>query len=171
MTETQKRAFLVALLTVIGTTSFNATHFVLTHSASLPAAVASSSIEQTLSTTDKLTKTSTIETGAVPEDLLAAPIIDEGNSAEVLVTWSGSAGPTSGYSIYRATGDSISEYILLKNVSANVTDITDTDVTSGNTYFYKVKAWDSALSEASNEAFIDPAVSFESDTDTTFGDF
>lgn len=87
---------------------------------------------------------------AAPTNLTAA-----GSLGQVTLTWSGSSGATS-YNVYRATSSG-NESLYQSGVST--TSLSDTAVTGGTTYYYKVTAVDSAgESGRSNEASAAPTV-------------
>ena len=80
------------------------------------------------------------------------------NQASVTLSWSPSTQgtyPIAGYAIYRGTSQGNESPSPIATVGSNTTTYTDTDVISGITYYYYVKAFDNQnppnYSQASNE--------------------
>jgi fibronectin type 3 domain-containing protein len=63
------------------------------------------------------------------------------------LTWRASTSPVSGYRVYRATNPNVPPD-LIAVTPADMTRFTDTKVEAGRTYFYVVKAFDSANKES-----------------------
>jgi hypothetical protein len=89
---------------------------------------------------------------AAPTNLAASTA-----SGQVALTWAASTGAT-GYNVYRGTAAGQESTIPLNSSTLTGTSYTDTTVTNGTTYYYVVKAVDSAgSSAASNEVTATPA--------------
>ncbi len=65
----------------------------------------------------------------------------------VTLTWNASVSPVSGYRVYRASS-ATADPEPLAVTNTNVTQYTDRTVEPGKTYFYSVKAYDSANRES-----------------------
>ena len=96
--------------------------------------------------------------GSAPPTAPAAPtnLKATAGSAQVALTWTGSAGATS-YNVYRGTSSG-GETLLTSGLTA--TGYTDTGLTNGTTYFYQVAAVNSVGTSAkSSEASATPTAS------------
>jgi fibronectin type 3 domain-containing protein len=65
----------------------------------------------------------------------------------ITVTWDASPSIVSGYVVYRST-DTVGPFIPVQTTLAATMQYTDTNVVAGQTYFYMVTAYDSALVES-----------------------
>ena len=98
---------------------------------------------------NEVTATPTCTTPAAPSGLAATAV-----NAQVSLSWSGSAGAAS-YKVYRGTSSGGEAFLI----TVATTSFTDTGLTNGTTYFYKVTAVNSCNVESgpSNEASATPA--------------
>lgn len=81
------------------------------------------------------------DTNAPVEILYVAPpasVSITNNTSSATVKWGQVAGAT-GYEIYRAEGNSETEFTLVKSVEGNVLSFVDADVASGKAYIYKIR--------------------------------
>ena len=78
---------------------------------------------------------------AVKIGTLSSASVSEKSSTSVKVSWSGSASKVTGYQIYRKTGSS-GKWKRVKTVtSASTKSYTDSSVSAGKTYYYKVRPY------------------------------
>jgi hypothetical protein len=77
--------------------------------------------------------------------------IEAVSSANMRITWNEVSGAVS-YCIYRATGSSTASYTQIG--TSNVTFYNDTSITTGQTYFYKVSALNSANKESAQSTAV-----------------
>jgi titin len=86
-------------------------------------------------------------TVSAPSDLAVAAV----SYAQVTLTWTDNSGEEQGYRIERKTG-AAGAYTQVGSVSANITTYTNTGLTQGTEYYYRVRAYTgSNNSEYSNE--------------------
>jgi hypothetical protein len=65
----------------------------------------------------------------------------------VRLSWTDNAGNETGYRIERAVGAK-GTFLFLAQVAANVTTVTDSTITAGTTYRYRVRAFNASGSSA-----------------------
>ena len=114
------------------------------------------------------------EASAAPYTLPSSPqnLQATGGNARVSLSWqapsSNGGSAITYYKIYRSTSSGAEVYLTTRG---NVTSWTDTGVTFGNTYFYKVSAVNSAgISPQSNEASATPSANPPTGTHTFLND-
>lgn len=94
--------------------------------------------------------TYTIEPPNAPSNLTAT-----GGDGQVDLSWDDDSTSEDGFYVYRATssGSTASDYSQIADLGANTTSYTDSDVTEGDTYYYRVSAYstDGGESSLSNE--------------------
>jgi titin len=82
-----------------------------------------------------------------PSNLTATPI----SYSQINLTWQDNSGDETGFEIERKTGSD--SYAQIATVGANVVRYSDTDLSAGTTYYYRVRAYNTAgNSDYSNEA-------------------
>lgn len=81
---------------------------------------------------------------AVPTSLVAVPA----STSQINLTWTDNATTETGYKIYRST-DGVS-YSLIDTIAANSNSYSDTTITAGVNYYYKVAAYIGVLESESN---------------------
>ncbi|MGN0551160.1 MAG: S8 family serine peptidase, partial [Acutalibacteraceae bacterium] len=90
-----------------------------------------------------VTWSSYVKNGIKGKTSLSKPAIKsiaDGKSKQLTVNWGKVAGAT-GYMLYRSTSQN-GKYTLLKTITKNATvSYTDTKLTNGKTYYYKIKAY------------------------------
>ncbi|MGA8849622.1 MAG: fibronectin type III domain-containing protein [Dehalococcoidia bacterium] len=92
-------------------------------------------------------KTTVGPTPNAPSNLVATPI----SSSRIDLTWQDNSNNETGFELERKTGSA--SYSQIDTVSANVTSYSDTYLSAGTTYYYRVRAYsDIGNSDYSNEA-------------------
>jgi len=74
-----------------------------------------------------------------PSDLIATPI----SSSQINLTWQDNSSDETGFKIERKTGTG--SYSQIATVGANVTSYSNTGLTAGTTYYYRVRAYKGTL--------------------------
>lgn len=83
----------------------------------------------------------------IPAPLVAAPLAPGNLVANIIsttqvdLTWTDSSNNETGFQIDRANDSGFTSGVVTFNIAANVTTFSDTTVTAGSNYFYRVKAY------------------------------